>query len=82
MGNPDTQELVIRLGALEHALALSLRRLVEISGPEAKAEIEALRDRAIMNVKELQHLPREGTGARGNSFVRRSKSSRRHSNMR
>ena len=57
MSNPDTQELVVRLGALEHALALSLRRLVEVSGPSARAEIEALRDRAIMNVKNSSISP-------------------------
>ena len=51
MTSPGTQELTIRVGALEHALALSLRRIAAISGLNAKAEIEALRDQSIGDFK-------------------------------
>jgi hypothetical protein len=51
MSTPETQELVVRIGALEHALALSLRRIAAISGLNAKGEIEALRDQALSDFK-------------------------------
>jgi hypothetical protein len=51
MSTPETQELFTRIGALEHALALSLRHIAAISGVNAKRDIEALRDKAIGDFK-------------------------------
>jgi hypothetical protein len=63
MSTPETQELIVRIGALEHALALALRRIAAVSGVQAKEEIEALRDQSIDDFKnsgisaqrELEH---------------------------
>jgi chaperonin GroEL (HSP60 family) len=51
MGTPETQDLFTRIGALEHALALSLRQIAKLSGENAKREIESLRDQSISDFK-------------------------------
>ncbi len=51
---PDTQEFIIRIGALQHALEITLRALIIASGDSARVTIESLRDEAIDNFKNSE----------------------------